>query len=166
MQVWIKCPQFHWIKARTTHRLMHEHVGKRAKRQRSKEIQTGGAKQAWQAYQHCTEWRKVYSKPINTTEVYLTNGHIQTSPRRDGCDHTSTSPQRAQSLAKPRSRVANIGIKRRSKQTNMDMCKGNDPNPLIQAQVCGCKPRPQDLDLPPTGRAKKQEKEISKDKNG
>ena len=28
MQVWIKCPQFHWIRVWTTHKLMHEHVGK------------------------------------------------------------------------------------------------------------------------------------------
>ena len=98
-----------------THRLMHEHVGKHAKRKKSKESQTGGAKQAWQAHQHWTEWRKVYSKPTDTTEVYLTNGHIQISPRRDECDHTSTSLRRAQFLAKPRSRVANIGIKHRSK---------------------------------------------------
>ena len=37
---------------------MHEHVGKRAKMQRSKESQMGGAKQARQAYQQCTEWRR------------------------------------------------------------------------------------------------------------
>ena len=37
MQVWIECPQFHWIGVQTTHGLMHEHVGKRVKKQRSKE---------------------------------------------------------------------------------------------------------------------------------
>jgi len=36
---------------------MHEHVGKRAKMQRSEESQMGGTKQAWQAYQYHTEQR-------------------------------------------------------------------------------------------------------------
>ena len=49
MQVWIECPQFHWIRVWTTPRLMREHVGKHAKMQRSKESQTGKAKQARQA---------------------------------------------------------------------------------------------------------------------
>ena len=34
MQVWIECPQFHLIEVRMTHKLMHEHVGKHAKKQR------------------------------------------------------------------------------------------------------------------------------------
>ena len=59
MQVWIECPQFHWIEVWTTHRFMHEHVGKRAKMRRSKESQMGGEKKARQAYQHRTEWREV-----------------------------------------------------------------------------------------------------------
>ena len=41
-----------------THRLMHEHVGKCAKMQRSKESQTGGTNQASQAYQHCMKCKK------------------------------------------------------------------------------------------------------------
>ena len=44
---------------------------------------------------------------------------------------TSTSPQRAQSMAKPRSKQTNIGIKHRNKKANIDMHKGNNPNPLI-----------------------------------
>ena len=60
-------------------------------------------------------------KHTNTTGVYLTSGHIQTNPRRDRCNHTSTNPQRAQSMAKPRSREANMEIKHRSKQANIDM---------------------------------------------
>ena len=67
-------------------------------------------------------------KHINITEVYLTSGYIQTSPRRDRCNHTSkwpqgltsTSPWRAQSVAKPRYREANIDIEHRSKQANID----------------------------------------------
>ena len=43
----------------------------------------------------------------------------------------STSSQRAQSMAKPRSREANMEINHRRKQANMDMRKGNNPNPLI-----------------------------------
>ena len=34
-------------------------------------------------------------------------------------------------MAKPKSREANIDIKYRSKQANIDMHKGNDPNSLI-----------------------------------
>ena len=122
-----------------THRLMHEHVGKCAKMEKSEVSQTGGTKRARQAYQHCMEWRKGCIKHTNTMEVYLTSGYTQTSPRRDECNHTSkwpqrptsTSPRRAQSIAKPRSRKANIEIKNRSKQTNIEMHKGKDPNPLI-----------------------------------
>ena len=54
MMVWIECPYLHWIQVWTTHKLTDEHVGKHAKMQRSKESQMGGAKQAWQAYQHQT----------------------------------------------------------------------------------------------------------------
>ena len=105
-----------------THRLMHEHVGKRAKRlHRSKKSQTGSTKQARQAYQHHTKQRKVCIKHTNTMELYLISGHTQLIPRRDGCGHTSTSPQRAQSMAKPRSRKANTEIKHRSKKANINM---------------------------------------------
>ena len=65
----------------------------------------------------------MYSKHTDTIEVYITNGYIQTNPRRDGCNHTSTNPWRAPSMAKPRSREANKEIKHRSKQTNNDMQK-------------------------------------------
>ena len=88
---------------------MHEYVGKHAKRKhRSKESQTGGTKQARQAYQHCME-------------VYLTNGYTQSIPRRDGCNHISASLRKALSMAKPRSRKANMEIKHRSKQENIEM---------------------------------------------
>ena len=43
---------------RTTHRHMHEHVGKRAKMRRGKKSQKGGTKQARQKYQLCIEWRE------------------------------------------------------------------------------------------------------------
>ena len=101
-----------------THRLMHEHVGKHAKMQRSKESQTGGTRQA---YQHRTKRKRVCIKHTNTTGVFLTNGYIQLILRRDECDHTSTSPRRAQSIVKPRSREANTEIKYRSKQANIEM---------------------------------------------
>ena len=174
MQVQIDCPQFHWIGVWTTHKLMHEHVGKRAKIQRSKKSKTGGTKQARQACQRRMERRKVCIKNTNTMEMYLTSGYIQTSPRRDGCNHTSkwpeiptsTSLQKAQSMPKPRSRQANMDIQYRSKQANIYMHKGNDPNPLIQAQVYGCRPRPQDLDLHPTKKSKAQEKGNNKEQKG
>jgi len=78
--------------------------------QRSKESQTGSVKQARHVYQHHTERKKVPIKHTNTMGVYLTNSHIQMSLRRDGCDHTSINPWRAQSMAKPRSREANMEI--------------------------------------------------------
>ena len=31
MQVWIECPQFHWIGVWMTQKLMHENVGKHVK---------------------------------------------------------------------------------------------------------------------------------------
>ena len=55
-------------------------------------------------------------KHSNATEVYLTNGYTQSIPTRDKCNHTSMSPRRAKSMAKPRSREVNIEIKHRSKQ--------------------------------------------------
>ena len=69
MQVWIECPQLHWIGVWVTHSLMHEHVGKRVKIPRSKEIRTGDTRQVRQAYQHRTGWKKVYIKHTNTMEV-------------------------------------------------------------------------------------------------
>ena len=64
-------------------------------------------------------------KHTNITEMYLTSGHTQTIHKRDGCNHISnwpqklmsTSTQRAQSIAKPRSRQANMDIKHKSKET-------------------------------------------------
>ena len=83
--------------------------------------------------------RKVCIKHTDTTEVYLTSGQTYTIHKRDRYNHTSKWPQRptstnslkAQSMAKPRSRQTNMNIKHRSKQTYIDMHKGNDPNPLI-----------------------------------
>ena len=108
---------------------MHKHVGKCAKMHKSEESKTGGTKQARQAYQHHTKQRKVCIKHTNTTEVHLTSDYIQTNLRRDGCNHAS--PRGAQSMAKSRSREANMLVKRRSEQANIDMHKGNDPNPLM-----------------------------------
>ena len=102
-----------------THRLMHEHVGKCAKMQGSKESQICGIKQARQAYQHRTEWRKVCIKHTNTTEMYFTSGYIQTSPRGIDVTTQASAPKgrQAQGMAKPRSRESSIDIKHRSKQT-------------------------------------------------
>ena len=44
---------------------------------------------------------------------------------------TQASPRGAQSMAKPRSREANMEIKYRSEQANIDIHEGNDPNPLM-----------------------------------
>ena len=74
---------------------------------------------------------KGVEQALQHLESVSPSGHIQTNPRRDRCKHVSTNPQRVQSMAKPISREANMEIKHRNKQTNMDMHKGNDPNPLI-----------------------------------
>ena len=100
---------------------MHEHVGKRAKMRRIEESQTGGIKQARQAYQHYTEWRKVCIKHINTTEVYLTSGYTLLGHEGDGCNHIRTNQWGTQTMAKPRSREANIDKKHRSKQAIIDI---------------------------------------------
>ena len=57
-----------------------------------------------------------------------------------------------------------MDIKHRSKKANIYMHKGDDPNPLIQAQTYGCRPRPQDLDLHPTKMVKTQERGITRDR--
>ena len=44
---------------------------------------------------------------------------------------TQASPRGAQSMAKPRFREANMEIKYRSEQANIDIHEGNDPNPLM-----------------------------------
>jgi len=67
---------------------MHEHVGKHAKDAKMQRKPNGGTTQARQAYQHRTEQRKVCIKHTNTIEVCLTSGYTQTSPRKDGCNHT------------------------------------------------------------------------------
>ena len=80
-----------------------------------------------------------------------------------GCNHTRSSTQRALSMAKPRTREANMDFKHRSKQA-YTYIQGNDPNPLMQAQVCGYRPRPHDLDLQPTNMGQNSRKRDIKDK--
>ena len=67
------------------------------------------------------EAEKGVYKHTDTTDVYLTGGYIQTNPMRDGCNHINTSPRRAQSIAKLRSRKANMEIKHRRMQANIDI---------------------------------------------
>ena len=105
---------------------MHEHIGKRAKMQKSKESQTGGTKQARQAYKHCTEERKVHNQahqhPGDASHKWL---HLiwarggWMSPHKNKT--TGGGGGRAQSMAKPRSREANMEIKYRNKQANIEM---------------------------------------------
>ena len=85
-----------------------------------------------QACKDVKKQRKPNGCHTNTMKVYLKNGN--------GCNHVSkwsqrpisTSPQRVQSMAKPRSRQANMDINHKSKQANVDMHKGNNPNPLYR----------------------------------
>ena len=82
-------------------------------------------KSVYQAHQHHRDVSHEWSHP--------------TSHKMGGCNHASkwpqrpksTSPWRAQSMAKPRSRQTNMDKKHKSKQKNVGMHKGNDPNPLI-----------------------------------
>ena len=121
---WVSVVPLDWnIDDTQTHVWTCRQVCKEAKKQRSKESQVGGAKEARQAYQHLTERKKVWIKHTNTTRVYLISGYIKKNPRRDECDHTSMNPWRVQSMVKPRSREANMDIKQRSKQANIDVQK-------------------------------------------
>ena len=47
--------KFHWIGVWTTHRIMHEHVGKHAKMQRSKQSQMDGTKQPPRRLHPCSK---------------------------------------------------------------------------------------------------------------
>ena len=154
--VGLGCPQFHEIGVWMTHRLMHEHVSKRANMQRSKESQMGGTKQARQA-SHRTKWRK---------------GMHQANQHHRGVSHKWSHPNKSQEgRMQPHKQVALKTYKHKptegtkygkaqiqtgkhgdktQKQASIDIYKGNDPNPLIKAQVYGCRPKPQDLDLHPT----------------
>ena len=119
----------HWIRVWTTHRLMHEHVGKRAKMYRREESQMGGIKQAWQATRG---GEKVCIEQTGITGMHFTSGYTSLGHEGDECNHTRTSPRGAQSMAKPRSRQANMDIKHRSMQANIGMHKGNDPTLLYR----------------------------------
>ena len=50
------------------------------------------------------------------------------------CNHTTTNPLRASSVAKPRTREANTSIKHKSKHRHTNK---NDQNPLMWAKVYG-----------------------------
>ena len=80
---------------------MHERIGKRAKIQRKPNGWHKASKASITT--HGTEKGYASSKPTSQGCV-LTNGHIRTSHERDGCNHTSTSPRGAPSMAKPKSR--------------------------------------------------------------
>ena len=70
-----------------THRLMHEDVGKGANMQRSKESQTGGAKQA---YQHRMEQRRCKSS-TPTPRRYISQ--VVTSKQTLGGTNVATHAQ-------------------------------------------------------------------------
>ena len=107
-----------------THKLMHELVGKHAKNAKKQKRPNGWHKASKATItSHGVEKGYASSKPTSQGCV-LTSSHIQTSHKRDRCNHTSkcpqkptsTSLQRAKSVAKPRSRQANRDTKHRSKQ--------------------------------------------------
>jgi len=77
-----------------THRLMHEHVSKRAKMQRSKETKRV-AKSKEGKHKNITQSKeRVCIKKTGIVEVYLTSGHTHISHKRDECNNTSKWPQR------------------------------------------------------------------------
>ena len=75
-----------------TYRLVHEHVGKRAKMSKKKRKPNKWHEASKASLSTSHRARKVCIKRTNTTWVYLTSGYIQTSLRRDGCNHTSKWP--------------------------------------------------------------------------
>ena len=94
-----------------THAWTCRQACKDARKQRK---QTSGTKQAWQATLHRAE---VCIQQTGTRGMCLTSGQTQINHKGDGCNHTRTNPWGAESMARPRSREANIDIKYRSKQT-------------------------------------------------
>ena len=74
----------HWIGVWTTHKLMHEHVGKRAKMYRREESQMGGIKQAWQATRG---GEKVCIEQTGITGMHFTSGYTSLGHKGDECNH-------------------------------------------------------------------------------
>ena len=82
-------------------RVMHEHVGKHAKRMHRKPNWWHKANMASN-----TTWgeERVCIEQTGITGMHLTGGYTLISHKGDGCNHIRTSPQGAQSMAKPRSK--------------------------------------------------------------
>ena len=116
---WVSIVPLDW--SMDDNRLMHKHVGKRAKMQRKAKW----VAQSKQGKHNNVAWSKerVCIKQTDTMKMHLTSGNTQTIHKRGECNYTSkwpqrltsTSPRRAQSMAKPKSRHA-IDIKYRSKK--------------------------------------------------
>ena len=157
MQVWIECPLLHCVEAWMAHqqaRLTHEHVSKHVKVHRKS---TGGTNKHGK---HNIAWSGKGERYVRSNWHHGDASLVVTSKQGlmgFGCNHITTNLLRASSVAKPRTREASTSIKHRSKQTQT--CKKDDPNPLMQAQVYGYRPRPQDLDLHPTNEGQSTIKE-------
>ena len=108
---------------------------------------------------------RVCIEQTGITRMRLTSGYTPIGHDGDKCNHTRTNPWGTQSMAKPKSREASIDIKHISKQTYICI-QENEPNPLIQASMCGCRPRPWDLNLHPTNKGQNTRKRDIKGQKG
>ena len=174
MQVWIKCPSSIGLEyGRHTDSCMNMQASVQRCKDAKKIKRVAQSKQGKYIYitrsgERCESSTPTPRRCISqvVTPKQARGGMYATTQSKWPWGLISTSPRRAQSIAKPRSREANIEIKHRRKQANRDIHKGNDPNPLIQAQVCGCKPRPRDLDLHPTNKGQNTRNRDIKEQKG
>ena len=108
---------------------MHEHVSKRVKMHKKP---TGGTNK---------HGKHIIARSRNGKRYARSNRHhgdaSQMVTSKQGlmgirCNHTTTNPLRASSMAKPRTREANTSIKHRSKQASINM-----QIRVIQTILCG-----------------------------
>ena len=120
MQVWIGCPQLHYVEAWMTHqqpRLMHGHVNKRVKMHKRS---TGSANKHGKHIIAQSGKREGYARRNPT----FGDASQMVTPNQSlmgvGCNHTTTNLLKASNVAQPRSRVANMEDKAQ-KQANIYM---------------------------------------------
>ena len=108
---------------------MHEHVNKRVKMHKEP---IGGTNKHGK---RIITWSRKGKRYSRSNRHYGDASQVVTSKQGligVGCNHTTTNPLRASSVAKPRTKEANTSIKHRSKQASIDMQIG-----VIQTLLCG-----------------------------
>ena len=114
---------------------MHEHVSKRVKMHRKP---MGGTNKHGK---HTIAWSRKGETCARSNRYHGDAFQVVTS-KQDlmgiGCNHTTTNPLRASSVAKPRTKEANTSIKHKSKQASKHRhANRGDPNPFMWALVYG-----------------------------